>query len=67
MGYTINSAGLGVFANRGHEWSEIWMGLALSYHLLFRVSEMWAYGNGLVYADFCLTRRDEVFLRGKCN
>ena len=26
------------FANRGHEWSAVWMGLALSYHLLCRAS-----------------------------
>ena len=41
------------------------MGLALSYHLLLRrASEIWAYGNGLVHPDFCLTRRDVVFFRG---
>ena len=40
------------------------MGLALSYHLLCRASEIWAYGNGLVHPDFCLTRRDIVFFRG---
>ena len=40
------------------------MGLALSYHLLCRAIEIWAYGNGLVHPDFCLTRRDVVFFRG---
>ena len=39
------------------------MGLALSYHLLCRASEIWAYGNGLVHPDFCLTRRDVFFFR----
>ena len=29
-----------------------------------RASEIWAYGNGLVHPDFCLTRRDVVFFRG---
>ena len=53
-----------ILANRGHEWSVVWMGLALSYHLLCRASEIWAYGNGLVHPDFCLTRRDVVFFRG---
>ena len=52
------------FDNLGHEWSAVWMGLALSYHLLCRASEIWAYGNGLVHPDFCLTRRDVVFFRG---
>ena len=55
--------GWGFFANRGREWSAVWMGLALSYHLLCRASEIWAYGNGLVHPDFCLTRRDVVFFR----
>ena len=43
--------GKGSFANRGHEWSVVWMGLALSYHILCRASEIWAYGNGLVHPD----------------
>ena len=52
-------------AKRGQGWSVLWMGLALSYHLLWRASEIWAYGNGLVHPDFCLTRRGVVvFLRG---
>ena len=54
----------GFFANRGREWSAVWMGLALSYHLLCRASEIWAYGNGLLHPDFCLTRRDVVFFEG---
>ena len=52
------------FANRGHEWSAVYMRLALSYHLLCRASEIWAYGNGLVHPDFCLTKTDVVFIRG---
>ena len=56
--------GCGFFANRGRERSAVWIGLALSYHLLCRASEIWAYGNGLVHPDFCLTRRDVVFFRG---
>ena len=39
-------------------------GLALAFHLLCRASEIWAYGNGLVHADFCLTRRDLAFFFG---
>ena len=54
----------GFFANRGRKWSAVWMGLALSYHLLCRASEIWAYGNGLVHPDFCLARKDVVFFRG---
>ena len=30
----------GILANRGHEWPVSWMGLALSYHLLCRASEI---------------------------
>ena len=36
----------------------------VSFHLLCRASEIWAYGNGLVHADFCLTRRDLAFFSG---
>ena len=56
--------GSGSFANRGLEWPVVWMGLALSHHLLYRASEIWAYGNGLVHPDFSLTRRDVVLFRG---
>ena len=62
MGYA--SATLGVFRQPRHEWSVVWMGLALFYHLLCKASETWAYGNGLVHLDFCLTRRDVVSFRG---
>ena len=62
MGYA--SASLGVFTKRGHECSVVWMGLALSYHLLCRAPKIWVYGNGLVHPDFCLTRRDVMFFRG---
>lgn len=33
----------------------------MSFHLLCRASEIWAYGNRLVQPYFCLTRRDLVF------
>ena len=42
----------------------VWMGLALSYFLLCRASEMFAYANGLVHLEFCLTRGDLSFFRG---
>ena len=48
----------------GTEGWVVWTGLALSFHLLCRASEIWAYGNGLVHADFCLTRRDLAFFSG---
>ncbi|CAB1118551.1 unnamed protein product [Ectocarpus sp. CCAP 1310/34] len=44
-----------------------WMGIALSYFLLCRASELWAYHNGLVHADFCLTRGNLVFFEGSCQ
>lgn len=34
----------------------VWLGLTLSYFLLCRASELFAYANGLVHPDFCLTR-----------
>ena len=42
----------------------IWSGLTLWFHLLCRASEIWAFGNGQVHPDFCLTRRDLVFFAG---
>ena len=33
----------------------IWLGLAISYFLLCRASELWAYANGQVHPEFCLT------------
>jgi hypothetical protein len=42
----------------------MWLGLALSYFLLCRASELFAYANGLVHPDFCLTRDCLTFFRG---
>ena len=36
----------------------------MSFHLLCRASEIWAFGNGQVHPDFCLTRRYLVFFAG---
>ena len=40
------------------------IGLVLSYFLLCRASELFAYANGLVHPDFCLTRDCLTFFRG---
>ena len=40
------------------------IGLALSYFLLCRASELLACANGLVHPDFCLTRDCLTFFRG---
>ena len=40
------------------------MGLALSYRLLCRASEILAYRNGLVHPNLCLAIKDVVFFRG---
>ena len=42
----------------------VWKGVALSYLLLCRASEIWAHGNGLVHSEFCLTRGDITFCNG---
>ena len=42
----------------------MWLGLALSYFLLCRASELFAFANGLVYPDFCFTRGCLTFFRG---
>ena len=33
--------------------NHVWKGLALSYLLLRRALEIWAYGNGLVPSEYC--------------
>ena len=40
------------------------IGLALSYFLLCRASELFAYANGLVHPNLCLTRDCPTFFRG---
>ena len=42
----------------------MWLGLALSFFLLCRASELFAYANGLVHPDFCLTRDCLTFFGG---
>ena len=42
----------------------MWLGLAMSYFLLCRASELWAYANGQVHLEFCLTRNCFVFGHG---
>ena len=42
----------------------MWLGPALPYLLLCRASERFAYANGLVRPDFCLTRDCLTFCRG---
>ena len=41
-----------------------WLGLAVSYFLLCRASELWAYANGQVHQEFCLARNCLTFFRG---
>ena len=38
-----------------------WLGLAMSYFLLRGASELWAYANGQVHPEFCLTRNCLTF------
>lgn len=57
-------AGRGVVEGMGNAGQLIWKGLALSYLLLCRASEIWAYETGLVHSEFCLTRQDLEFFGG---
>ena len=43
----------------------MWLGLALTYFLFCRASELFAYTNGLVHPEFCLTRDCVTFFRGE--
>ena len=40
------------------------LGLAVSYFLLCRASELWAYANGQLHPEFCLTRNYLTFFYG---
>ena len=40
----------------------MWLGLAVSYFLLGRASELWAYANRQVHPEFCSTRNMHLFL-----
>ena len=42
----------------------MWSGLAFSYFVVCRASELFAYVNGLVHPDLCLTRDCLTFFRG---
>ena len=42
----------------------MWLGLAVSYFLLCRASELWAYANGQVHPEVCLTRNCLAFFHG---
>ena len=42
----------------------MWLGLAASYFLLCRASELWAYANGQVYPEFWLERNRFSFTEG---
>ena len=41
----------------------MWLGLAVSYFLLCRASELWAYADGKLHPGFCLVRECLTFLR----
>ena len=42
----------------------MWLALAVSYFLSCRASELWAYTDGNVHPEFCLTRECLTFSRG---
>ena len=62
--WDVLTKGMGRVIKVGLEKSAIWRGLVLSFHLLCRASEIWAYGNGPMRPDFSLNRRDLVFFAG---
>jgi len=56
LSWDMLEAGKCVVENSGESGKLIWCGLALSYLLMCRASEIWADDSGLVHSDFCLTR-----------
>ena len=41
----------------------MWLAIAVSYFLLCRASELWAYAEGHVHSEVCLTRNNLTFRR----
>lgn len=63
--WSILSQGRRIVATTVDEGVVMWLGLALSYFLLCRASELWAYADGIVHPEFCLTRNSLTFLSGE--
>lgn len=62
--WTILASGYLTVTNHCKNGGDVmWLGLALSYFLLCRASELFAYANGLVHPEFCLTRDCLTFFR----
>ena len=57
-------AGWSIAATMGGRTLTVWRGVMLSFHLLLRGSEIWAYLSGLSDTDFCLLFNGVQFLRG---
>ena len=62
--WTILAPGYQVVSEFKEGGQVMWLGLALTYFLLCRASELFAYENGLVHPEFCLTRDCLKFFRG---
>lgn len=63
--WAILAEGYLTFTNHLRTGDVIWLGLALSYFLLCRVSELFAYANGLVHPEFCLMLDCPTFFCGE--
>lgn len=64
LSWDMLEVGKSVVEHSGESLKLIWCGLALSYLLMCRASEIWADDSGLVHSDFCLTRGDLGFFCG---
>ena len=62
--WSMSSQGKREFTAMANGGLVMWLGLALLCFLLCRASELWAYANGQVNPDFCLTRSSLTFFRG---
>ena len=63
--WSILSQGRRVVTTTVDEGVVMWLGLTLSYSLLCRASELWAYADGNLHPEFCLTRNSLTFLFGE--
>ena len=62
--WSMLSQGQRVVTNMADGGGIMRLGLALSFFLLCRASELWAYADGKVHPEFCLTHNCLTFLEG---
>ena len=63
LSWSLTSQGRQALVSMEDGGRAMWLGFAVSYFMLCRAPEMWAYADGKVHPDFCLTRECLTFSR----